>query len=134
MTSVIEIEGVGPAYAEKLKQSGIATIEALLEEGASPKGRQELAEKTGISPALILRWVNHADLFRIKGVGSEYSELLEAGGVDTVPELAQRNPENLYSKLVEVNQEKKLVRRPPTQSQVKDWVQQAKQLARVVTY
>jgi len=134
MTSVVEIEGIGPAYAEKLKQSGIATIEALLEEGASPKGRQELAEKTGISPALILRWVNHADLFRIKGVGSEYSELLEAGGVDTVPELAQRNPENLYSKLVEVNQEKKLVRRPPTQSQVKDWVQQAKQLARVVTY
>ena len=134
MTSVVEIEGIGPAYAEKLKQSGIATIEALLEEGASPKGRQELAEKTGISPALILRWVNHADLFRIKGVGSEYSELLEASGVDTVPELAQRNPENLYLKLIEVNQEKKLVRRPPTQSQVKDWVQQAKQLARVVTY
>ena len=134
MTSVIEIEGIGPAYADKLKQSGIATIEALLEKGASPQGRQELAEATGISPALILRWVNHADLFRIKGVGSEYSELLEAGGVDTVPELAQRNPENLYSKLVEVNQEKKLVRRPPTQSQVKDWVQQAKQLARVVTY
>jgi len=134
MTSVIEIEGIGPAYADKLKQSGIATIEALLEKGASPQGRQELAEATGISPALILRWVNHADLFRIKGVGSEYSELLEASGVDTVPELAQRNPENLYLKLIEVNQEKKLVRRPPTQSQVKDWVQQAKQLARVVTY
>ena len=134
MTSVIEIEGVGPAYADKLKQSGIATIEALLEKGASPQGRQELAEATGISLALILRWVNHADLFRIKGVGSEYSELLEASGVDTVPELAQRNPENLYLKLIEVNQEKKLVRRPPTQSQVKDWVQQAKQLARVVTY
>jgi len=134
MTSVVEIEGIGPAYAEKLKQSGIATIEALLEKGASPQGRQELAEATGISQALILRWVNHADLFRIKGVGSEYSELLEASGVDTVPELAQRNPENLYSKLVEVNQEKKLVRRPPTQSQVKDWVQQAKQIARVITY
>jgi len=134
MTSVIEIEGIGPAYADKLKQSGIATIEALLEKGASPQGRQELAEATGISPALILRWVNHADLFCIKGVGSEYSELLEASGVDTVPELAQRNPENLYLKLIEVNQEKKLVRRPPTQSQVKDWVQQAKQLARVVTY
>jgi len=134
MTSVIEIEGIGPAYADKLKQSGIATIEALLEKGASPQGRQELAEATGISLALILRWVNHADLFRIKGVGSEYSELLEASGVDTVPELAQRNPENLYLKLIEVNQEKKLVRRPPTQSQVKDWVQQAKQLARVVTY
>ena len=134
MTSVIEIEGIGPAYADKLEQSGIATIEALLEKGASPQGRQELAEATGISLALILRWVNHADLFRIKGVGSEYSELLEASGVDTVPELAQRNPENLYLKLIEVNQEKKLVRRPPTQSQVKDWVQQAKQLARVVTY
>ncbi len=134
MTSIIEIEGIGPAHAEKLKQSGIATVEALLEKGASPKGRQELAEKTGISPALILRWVNHADLFRIKGVGSEYSELLEASGVDTVPELAQRSPENLYSKLIEVNQEKKLARRPPTLSQVKDWVQQAKQLDRVVTY
>jgi predicted flap endonuclease-1-like 5' DNA nuclease len=134
MTSVIEIEGIGPAYAEKLKQLGIASAEALLKKGASPQGRQEIAEKTGISPALILRWVNHADLFRIKGVAGQYAELLEAGGVDTIPELAQRNPENLYQKLLEVNQEKKLVRRPPTQSQVKDWVQQAKQLARVVTY
>lgn len=134
MTSVIQIEGIGPAYAEKLKQLGIASAEALLKKGASPQGRQEIAEKTGISPALILRWVNHADLFRIKGVAGQYAELLEAGGVDTIPELAQRNPENLYQKLLDVNKEKKLVRRPPTQSQVKDWVQQAKQLARVVTY
>jgi len=83
---------------------------------------------------LVLEWVNHADLFRINGVGEEYSDLLEAAGVDTVPELAQRNPEHLYQKLVEVNQEKKLVRRLPTQAQVSDWIEQSKQLPRVVTY
>jgi len=93
-----------------------------------------IAEKTGISGTLILRWVNHVDLFRIKGVGEEYSDLLEEAGVDTVPELAQRNPENLYQKLVAVNQAKKLVRRLPTQAQVSDWIEQAKRLPRVVTY
>jgi predicted flap endonuclease-1-like 5' DNA nuclease len=134
MAKLTKIEGVGEFYARKLQEAGIRTTQALLEKGASPQGRQEIAEKTGISGTLILEWVNHVDLFRIKGVGEEYSDLLEEAGVDTVPELAQRNPEHLYQKLVAVNQEKKLVRRLPTQAQVSDWVEQAKRLPRVVTY
>jgi len=134
MTNLTTVEGIGPAYAQKLKDAGIATTQALLEKGASPKGRQEIAKQTGISDALILRWVNHVDLFRVKGVGEEYADLLEAAGVDTVPELAQRNPENLHQKLIQVNQAKKRVRRPPTQTQVADWIEQAKQLPRVITY
>jgi predicted flap endonuclease-1-like 5' DNA nuclease len=88
----------------------------------------------GISEKLILEWVNHVDLFRIKGVASEYSDLLEEAGVDTVPELAQRKPENLYQKIVETNQAKKLVRKLPTAAQVADWVAQAKALPRKVNY
>ena len=97
-------------------------------------GRKELAEGTGISEHLILKWVNHVDLYRIKGIGSEYADLLEASGVDTVVELAQRNPENLFEKMSEVNAEKALVRKLPTASQVADWVAQAKGLPRVVSY
>jgi len=134
MTSVIEIEGVGEVYQKKLAAVGLANIEALLEKGATPKGREEIAEQTGISSALILRWVNFADLFRIKGIGSEYSQLLEAAGVDTVPELAQRNPEHLLEKMTAVNAEKKLIRRLPVLSQVQSWVEQAKALPRLVTY
>jgi predicted flap endonuclease-1-like 5' DNA nuclease len=134
MTKIAEIEGVGDVYQKKLALAGVATTEALLEKGASPKGRKEVAEKSGISDGLILQWVNHVDLFRIKGVGSEYSDLLEAAGVDTVPELAQRNPENLLEKITAVNQEKKLVRRLPVLTQIKNWVEQAKILPRVVTY
>lgn len=134
MAKIITIEGIGDVYAAKLQGAGIATVEALLEAGASPQGREDLTEKTGISHTLILEWVNHADLFRIKGVGEEYSDLLEEAGVDTVPELAQRNPQNLYQKLGEVNAEKKLVRRLPSQAQVADWVEQAKGLPRKVTY
>ena len=134
MTSILKIEGIGDVYADKLRAIGIATVEALLNAGATPAGRDEMAEKTGISAALILEWVNHADLFRIKGVGEEYSDLLEEAGVDTVPELAQRNPANLYEKMVEVNQMKKLVRQLPTQDAVASWVEQAKNLGRVVTY
>ncbi len=134
MASLVEIEGVGEIYAQKLQEAGIQTTQALLDQGSSPQGREQIAEMTGISEALILRWVNHVDLFRIKGVGEEYADLLEAAGVDTVPELAQRNPENLYQKLVAVNQEKKRVRKLPDQAQVSDWVKQAKQLPRVITY
>jgi predicted flap endonuclease-1-like 5' DNA nuclease len=134
MARIAEIEGVGEAYQKKLALAGITTTEALLEKGASPKGRKEVAEKSGISDGLILQWVNHVDLFRIKGVGSEYSDLLEAAGVDTVPELAQRNPEHLLEKMAATNLEKKLVRRLPVLSQVKSWVEQAKVLPRVVTY
>ena len=134
MTSTILIEGIGETYARQLKMIGISTTEALLERGSTPNGRDEIAEKSGISGKLVLEWVNRADLFRIKGVGEEYSDLLENAGVDTVVELAQRKPENLYEKMVSVNQAKKLVRKLPTLEQVKSWVEQAKKLPRVVTY
>lgn len=134
MGKIVDIEGVGEVYAKKLALAGITTTGDLLEKGASPKGRKEIAEKSGISDGLILQWVNHVDLFRIKGIGSEYSDLLEAAGVDTVPELAQRNPENLLEKMTAVNKEKELVRRLPVLSQVKNWVEQAKDLPRIVTY
>ncbi len=134
MTKLLAIEGIGPIYAQKLQEVGVRSIEALLERGATPEGRQELAEVTDLGNKRILEWVNHADLFRIKGVGEEYSDLLEEAGVDTVPELAQRNPEHLVAKLREVNDEKKLVRRLPPLSSVESWVAQAKQLPRVIEY
>ena len=134
MAKIIDIEGIGPVYAEKLQEIGIRTVEALLKAGATPKGREEIAEQSGITKTLILEWVNHADLYRIKGVGEEYSDLLEEAGVDTVVELATRNPENLYAKIIEVNAEKKLVRRPPSQSMVADWVLQAQGMDRAVFY
>jgi len=134
MTKLIDIEGIGPVYAAKLQEAGVGSAEALLEQGATPKGRQEIAEKSGISDGLILEWVNHMDLYRIRGVGSEYADLLEEAGVDTVPELAQRKPENLLAKMTEVNGEKKLVRRLPVLSQVQSWVEQAKKLDRKVSY
>jgi|GEM_PF-318677 len=128
------VEGIGEVYSGKLKEAGVDTPQALLERGATPQGRKELAEATGITGTLILEWVNHVDLYRIKGVGSEYADLLEAAGVDTVVELAQRNPANLFEKLSEVNAEKQLVRKMPTTSEVEDWVAQAKDLPRVITY
>lgn len=134
MASIADIEGIGPAYAEKLKAAGIKTVEGMLEKGASRKGRKAVAEQTGISEKLILEWVNLADLFRIKGIGEEYSDLLEEAGVDTVAELAQRKADNLHAKMEEVNNTKKLVRRTPTLDAVKDWVEQAKKLPRVVEY
>jgi predicted flap endonuclease-1-like 5' DNA nuclease len=134
MTKLATIEGIGEAYDAKLAAEGIDSVEALLQAGASPKGRQDLAEKTGISGKLILEWVNRADLYRIKGIGEEYSDLLEAAGVDTVPELAQRNAANLHAALAEANAAKKLVRHLPGQTQVAEWVEQAKALPRVVTY
>ena len=134
MTKLVVIEGIGEAYAQKLQAAGVTSVEALLEKGSTPQGRKELAEQTGISGNLILGWVNRADLFRIKGIGEEYSDLLEKAGVDTVVELAQRNPENLYAKLVEVNAAQKLVRRLPGQAQVAEWIRQAKELPRVVRY
>lgn len=134
MTNLLVIEGVGEVYAQKLKAAGIRSTEALLQAGITPKGRKDLAEKSGIGDALILEWVNHVDLFRIKGVGEEYSDLLEEAGVDTVPELAQRKAENLLEKMTQVNAKKKLVRRLPVQKQVADWIEQAKKLPRVITY
>ena len=134
MTSIVVVEGIGEAYADKLRAIGVSTCEKLLAHGASSQGRKELADKTGISDKLILEWVNHVDLFRIKGVQQEYADLLEEAGVDTVPELAQRNPGNLFDKLVAVNEAKKLVRQLPTRAKVADWTEQAKHLPRVITY
>ena len=134
MTSIVDIEGVGEQYAEKLKANGIASVEALLDKGATAKGRAEITSKSGIGAKLILRWVNHADLFRIKGVAGQYSELLEASGVDTVVELSKRKPENLYEAMVKCNTEKRLVRALPSQDKVSDWVAQAKALPRKVQY
>ena len=134
MAKIVDVEGIGAKYADKLTKAGVVTTDALLKAGATPKGRKALAEKTGIGDALILTWVNHVDLYRIKGVGSEYSELLEAAGVDTIPELAQRKAGNLIQKIVEVNKAKKLVRKLPVESQVADWIEQAKKLPRVITY
>lgn len=134
MTAIIDIEGIGKVYAPKLKAEGINTTEVLLEKCATPQGRKALAEATGISPKLILEWANRADLMRIKGVSTQYSDLLEAAGVDTVKELAQRNAQNLYEAMIKTNESKKLVRQTPTANQVASWVEQAKSLPRVLTY
>jgi predicted flap endonuclease-1-like 5' DNA nuclease len=132
--SVIEIEGIGPVYAGKLKEAGINTVEAILEQGASKSGRKAMADKSGIDEKLILRWVNMADLFRLNGVGEQYSDLLEAAGVDTVKELKGRVPANLHAKMEEVNAAKNLVRSLPSLSAVEKWVEEAKTLEAVVTY
>jgi predicted flap endonuclease-1-like 5' DNA nuclease len=134
MSNIKDIEGIGPVYAKKLTEAGIKTTDDLLKLGATANMREALGKKTGIEHKLILEWVNLADLYRIKGVGSEYSDLLEEAGVDTIVELAKRVPENLYAKMVEVNEAKKLVRRPPPLTSVKNWVEQAKKLKRVVEY
>ena len=134
MARLIQIEGIGPTYAEKLKAVGITKTEGLLEAGKTPKARLELAEKAGVSGKMLLEWLNRADLMRIKGVGEEYSDLLENAGVDTVAELAQRAPANLLEKMQAVNLEKKLVRMMPTLKQVTDWVAQAKKLPRLLSY
>ncbi len=128
------VEGIGDIQAQKLIDAGIQTTDELLERGKTPEGREAIVEATGISRKLILNWVNRVDLFRIKGIGEEYSDLLEVAGVDTVPELAQRNPENLYQTIQKINAEKKLVRRLPSQAQVNDWIAQAQELPRVIEY
>jgi len=134
MTSIMKIEGIGPAYQKKLVAYGIKTVEALLKQGATDAGREKIAKSTGIAGGSIMEWVNHADLWRIKGVSEEYSDLLEEAGVDTVVELAKRVPENLFKKMAEVNMAKKLVRRMPGPKQVAAWVAEAKKLPRVVKY
>ncbi|MEQ1822656.1 MAG: DUF4332 domain-containing protein [Fimbriimonadaceae bacterium] len=132
--NISEVEGIGPAYAEKLGGAGVTTVEALLESGASAKGREALAEASGISEAMIRDWVNHADLMRINGVGPQFAEMLEASGVDSVPELAQRNAANLATKLDEVNTAKNLANRTPSLSEVERWIEEAKTLPRIVTH
>ncbi|GAB4505127.1 MAG: DUF4332 domain-containing protein [Anaerolineales bacterium] len=134
MAKLTEVEGIGPVNAEKLKMAGVGSTESLLETGKTPAGRKDLAQRTGISEELILEWVNHVDLFRIRGVGEEYADLLEEAGVDTVVELAQRNPDNLLAKMIETNAQKNLVNKMPGQSQVEDWIAQAKKLPRAIEY
>ncbi len=131
---ISDIEGIGPAYAAKLAKVGVRSVETLLKMGASDKGRKEIAKGTGITHTLILEWVNRADLYRIKGVGSQYSDLLEKAGVDTVVELSNRVADNLYAKMVEVNKAKNLVNGMPGVKQVKKWIAQAKKLPRLVSY
>jgi len=134
MAKLETIEGIGSVYADQLREAGIGSVEALLEAGATPEGRQQIHQSTGIGDEFILDWVNRADLMRVRGVGEEYSDLLERAGVDTVVELAQRNAQNLHQKMVEVNEEEELVRRLPTPVMVDDWVKQAKALPRGVSY
>ena len=134
MAKLEVVEGIGSVFAQKLRAAGILTTEALLQAGATPKGRKDLVDKTGIGPEYIPDWVNRVDLRRVKGLGAEYTDLLERAGVDTVVELAQRNPETLHATMLEVNAEKLLVRRVPALGMVADWVGQAKKLKRIVSY
>ena len=134
MATITDIEGIGEVYAVKLRTVGVRTTEALLERCGTPKGRKGLAEMTGFSEQTILEWVNRADLFRVRGIGSQYSDLLEAAGVDTVRELAVRKAESLLENLTKVNTEKNKVNKLPTLSQVKSWIQIAKTLPKGVKY
>lgn len=131
---IIDIQGIGPAYAEKLKAAGVNKVSELLEKGKTAKGRKELEDETGIRHDLILTWVNHADLFRVKGVGPQFAELLEASGVDTVKEFAHRNAENLEAKMKEVNEKEHRTRRVPTAAELQKMIDEAKELPAVVTY
>ncbi len=128
------IEGIGAVYGQKLRAIDISTVLDLIVNGATRRGRKDLSDRSGISPSLILTWVNHVDLFRIKGVAQEYADLLEEAGVDTVVELAKRNPANLHKRMIEVNEQKALVRRTPHASEVVKWIDQAKELRRVIHY
>lgn len=132
--SLTEIKGLEAADAAKLEKVGVSNTEQLLERVRTPRDRKALADETGISGDNILAWANRADLMRVKGVGRQYGDLLEASGVDTVPELAQRNPANLRARMAEVNEEQSLVGSLPSESQVADWVGQAKDLGRVLEY
>jgi len=134
MASLTTIEGIGEATRRKLRNVGIGSVEKLLRAGLTRRGRLEITKRTGISADKLLTFVNHADLMRVKGIGGEYSELLEAAGVDSVPELAQRTAANLRARMAEVNAKKKLVRRLPSESQVTSWVAQAGKLGKLVTH
>ncbi len=129
-----EIEGIGPSYATKLAEASVRTTTDVLKKCCDAKGRAEVSQRTGISEGQLLKWANMADLMRIKGVGSEYSELLEAAGVDTVKELRMRNPENLAQKMREVNQVKRLSRATPGVKSVEKWVAQASRMNPVITH
>ena len=132
MAKIEDIEGVGRKYGQKLRDMGIGSVGKLLEEGSTRKARNAMAKELDISPKLILEWVNHADLYRVKGIGSEYSDLLEEAGVDSVKELAKRKPEHLAEAIREINDRKKLVRRACGVKTCESWITQAKGLPRAV--
>ncbi len=134
MQKLTEIEGIADTTCEKLNAAGCNCVDSLLKNGSTPKGRAEIAEKSGVSPKLVLKFVNHADLFRIKGVAGQFAELLELAGVDTVPELAQRNAANLHAKLVECNEAKHTCKVVPSESQIQGFIDQAKDLPRAINY
>lgn len=129
-----DIEGIGPTKGEKFREVGIRDTDSLLNHVKTPAQRKALAEKTEISPKRILRFANMSDLYRIKGIGSEFSELLEASNVNTVPQLATRNAKNLHKRMLAVNEEKKLTRRVPSENELGKWIEEAKTLPRVLTY
>lgn len=131
---IIDMQGIGPAYAKKLNAAGVVTAAALLKKGASAKGRLEIAKAAGVGKHLVLDWVNMADLFRITGIGSQYAELLRKAGVNTVIELSNRVPKHLYAEMQKINQTKNLVNQMPGVGKVEDWIKQAKKLPKVVTY
>jgi predicted flap endonuclease-1-like 5' DNA nuclease len=134
MSHINEIEGIGPSHTKKFAEVGVITVEHLLKAGATPKGRKDLATKTGFHEHHLLKWVNQADLLRIKGVGRQYAELLQASGVDSVKELAQRKPDHLHEKLKESNEAKNQVHIVPNLTSVTNWISEAKKLPRVVSY
>lgn len=134
MASLVKIEGIGEVNAAKLAKAGVKTTDSLLEAGATRKGRDQLAKDSKVSVKRILTFVNKADLFRVKGIGEEYSDLLEVAGVDTVPELAQRNAANLHEAMKKANDKRNLVRRVPGEKLISGWIKQAKKLKRVVKY
>lgn len=134
MPTLIGIEGIGPVNAAKLNKAGVRGTNGLLKIGGTRKGRQDLAKATGINAKTILEWVNRADLFRVKGIGAQYSDLLEAAGVDTVPELAKRQPEALLESMTKANNKLNKVNQMPGLSNIKAWVKNAKSLKRVVEY
>lgn len=134
MAKLEYVEGIGPKYANTLRKAGVRSTGDLLKKGATPEGRKQIAKDSGVSGKLLLEWINHVDLMRVKGIGEEYADLLEEAGVDTVVELAQRKPDNLYTSLEQTNAKKKLVRQLPGPSKVKSWVAEAKKLPRAVHY
>jgi predicted flap endonuclease-1-like 5' DNA nuclease len=133
---IADIEGIGASMTQKLKKAGVKTVQGLLKAGATKKGRKELAEASGIDESVILKWVNMADLYRVKGIGKQYSELLEKAGVDTVKELRTRKAENLVAKIAESNAagKKRMVRLLPGLKRVESWIEEAKKLEPMVTY
>jgi predicted flap endonuclease-1-like 5' DNA nuclease len=134
MAKLEYVEGIGNSYAGKLRKAGVRSTGDLLKKGATPKGRKELADSSGISPKLLLEWINHVDLFRITGVGEEYADLLEEAGVDTVVELGKRRADSLFQKVMELNAKKKLVRVVPGEKKIAGWIKQAQKLPRAIQY